>query len=90
MQTNGKIKVTSTITVSAFCEDYSPKAYKFLYAKDRYEFVPKSQVKFLERATSENNQELDYEKFGEGVESRYFEMPLWLFSKLRGVEFYGV
>jgi len=89
MEKNGKIKVTSIITVSAYCEDYSHKAYKFYFADTNYEFVPKSQIKFLERATSENNDfNLDYSEFGKGRESRYFEMPLWLFSKLKGHEFY--
>lgn len=71
------------VTVSAFCEDYSLKAYKFWYADKKFEFVPKSQVNFIENSHGESS-------FGEGIESRYFEMPLWLFKKLQGVQYYGV
>ncbi|MDR2084322.1 MAG: hypothetical protein LBP67_04945 [Bacteroidales bacterium] len=77
------MKTTETITISAFSEDYSEKAYKFYFANNQFEFVPKSQVKFLENSKGG-------EEFGEGIESRYFELPTWLFSKLKGVEFYGV
>ena len=71
-----------TVTVSAFSSDYSDKAYKFHYGDNQYEFVPKSQVKFIESAKTG-------ESFGEGVESRCFEMPAWLASKLKGAKFYS-
>ena len=71
-----------TITISAFSEDFSEKSYKFHYGKNLFEFVPKSQAKFIETIKGE-------EKFGTGIESRYFELPIWLFNKLKGKEFYG-
>jgi len=74
---------TNTTTISAFSEDYSEKAYKFHFSKNQFEFVPKSQAKFIE--TSNGNQE-----FGSGIESRFFEMPTWLVRKLRGIEYYGI
>ena len=73
---------TEKITISAFSEDYSEKAYKFYYGNKNFEFVPKSQVTFVEHSNGS-------EDFGEGIESRYFEVPVWLFSKLKGCEFYG-
>ena len=73
---------TKNIIISAFSENYSEKAYKFYFGKNNFEFVPKSQVKFIENSDGT----LD---FGEGIESRFFEMPVWLFSKLKGCEFYG-
>ena len=75
-------KKVEVIVVSAYSEDYSEKAYKFIYANNKFEFLPKSQVKFVEnsKGTAE---------FGEGVESRWFEMPLWLANKLKGIEFYS-
>ncbi len=76
------MKTQKKITVSAFSEDYSEKAYKFYYANNQFEFVPKSQVTFLEAEKTGEN-------FGEGIESRYFEMPLWLARKLKGHEFYS-
>jgi hypothetical protein len=77
------MKSTEKITISAFSEDYSEKSYKFYFANKQFEFVPKSQVTFLENSKGG-------EEFGEGIESRYFEIPTWLFSKLRGAEYYGV
>jgi hypothetical protein len=71
-----------TITISAFSEDFSEKSYKFHYGKNRFEFVPKSQVKFIENGNGK-------QEFGTGIESRYFELPIWLFNKLQGKEFYG-
>lgn len=73
--------ITNKITISAFSEDYSENAYKFYFA-NQFEFVPKSQVKFIESSNGSQD-------FGAGIESRYFELPIWLFSKLRGVEYYG-
>ena len=73
---------TKKITISAFSENYSEKSYKFYFCNNNFEFVPKSQVKFIENSDGT----LD---FGEGIESRYFEIPVWLFSKLKGCEFYG-
>ena len=73
---------TKNITISAFSENYSEKAYKFYFGNNNFEFVPKSQVTFIENSDGTLC-------FGEGIESRYFEMPVWLFSKLRGCEFYG-
>ena len=73
---------TKNITISAFSENYSEKAYKFYFCNNNFEFVPKSQVTFIENSDGT----LD---FGEGIESRYFEIPVWLFSKLKGCEFYG-
>lgn len=73
---------TEKITISAFSEDYSEKSYKFYFAKNQFEFVPKSQVKFIETSNGGSD-------FGTGIESRYFELPTWLLSKLRGVEYYG-
>ena len=72
-----------TITISAFSEDYNEKSYKFHYGLNLFEFVPKSQVKFIE--TGKGAQE-----FGTGIESRFFEMPIWLFNKLQGQRFYGI
>ena len=73
---------TKNITISAFSENYSEKSYKFYFGNNNFEFVPKSQVTFIENSDGT----LD---FGEGIESRYFEIPVWLFSKLRGCEYYG-
>ena len=70
-----------TVTVSAYSEDYSEKAYKFFYGNNNFEFVPKSQAKFLESSKTG-------EEFGEGVESRCFEIPTWLASKLKGASYY--
>lgn len=69
------------ITISAFCEDYSLKAYK-LYFGNSFEFLPKSRVQFLENSNGDCN-------FGTGIESRYFKVPMWLFNRLHGVNFYG-
>ena len=76
------MKATEKITISAFSEDYSEKAFKFFYADKRFEFVPKSQVSFVECSNGST-------EFGEGAENRYFEVPIWLFSKLKGCEYYG-
>ena len=73
---------TKNITISAFSENYSEKAYKFYFGNNNFEFVPKSQVTFIENGNGTQD-------FGEGIESRFFEMPVWLFSKLKGCEFYG-
>ena len=82
METNGKITVTKKITVSAFSEDYNENSYKFHYGNKNFEFVPKSQVVFVEHNGST--------EFGTGIESRFFEMPVWLFARLKGIEFYGI
>lgn len=72
-----------TVTISAFSENYNEKAYKLHFGSNQFEFVPKSQVKFIENAKGENT-------FGEGIESRFFEMPLWLVKKLKGTSFYTI
>ena len=72
-----------TIVISAYSEDYNEKSYKFHYGKNLFEFVPKSQVKFIEHSNGTT-------EFGEGIESRYLEMPNWLFDKLKGTNFYGI
>jgi len=72
---------SQTITMSAFAEDYSEKAWKFLFGRNQFEFVPKSQAIFVESAKKG-------EEFDNGG-SNYFEIPLWLFKKLKGTEFYG-
>lgn len=77
------MKNSDNITISAFSEDYSEKSYKFYFANNQFEFVPKSQVKFIEAEKTGS-------EFGPGIESRYFSIPLWLVKKLRGVEFYGI
>jgi len=82
MEKNIKVKVTKMVVISAYSEDYSEKSYKFYYGQNNYEYVPKSQVKFVEHS----NGTLE---FGSQIHSRYFEMPLWLYSKLKGIEYYG-
>lgn len=69
------------ITVSAYSSDYSDEVYKFHYGRNQFEFVPKSQAVFLETVTGET-------EFGEGIQSRYFEIPAWLANKLKGADFY--
>ena len=72
-----------SVTVSAYSEDYSDKSYKFYFGKNQFEFIPKSQVNFIENKDGGNT-------FGSGIEPRYFEMPMWLVKKLQGVEFYTI
>ena len=74
---------SNNVTLSAYSEDYSDKSYKFYFGNNNFEFVPKSQVEFLESEKTGEN-------FGEGIQSRYFSIPKWLVYKLKGVEFYGI
>lgn len=71
------------ITISAYSEDYNDKSYKFYYGQRNFEFVPKSQVEFVEHSNGSTN-------FGDGLESRFFKLPVWLFKKLKGIDYYGV
>lgn len=78
-----KKNTNEIVTISAFSEDYSEKAYKLYYANNQFEFIPKSFCKFIEAQKTGKD-------FGEGVESRYFEIPYWIYKNLKGVEFYSV
>lgn len=74
--------MNKTITVSAFSDD-AGEFYRFYYGANNFEDVPKSEVKFLEASKTG-------EDFGEGIESRYFEVPIEIFKELKGVEFYSI
>jgi hypothetical protein len=70
------------VSISAFSEDFDNEHYRFWFADHQSELVPKSVCKFLEaQKTGEN--------FGEGIESRWFEMPLDFAINLKGLKFYG-
>lgn len=71
-----------TIIFSAFSEDYSEKSYKLLFGKNQFEFVPKSQVRFIESQKKGN-------EFDNGG-SNYFEISKWLLKKLKGFQYYGI
>lgn len=71
-----------TVVLSAYSYDYSEKSYKFMFGRNSFEFVPKSQVIFVENGKGGTD-------FDNG-NSNYFELPEWLYRKLKGVEFYGI
>lgn len=73
--------MNTTVTISAFAVDYSEKAYKLLYANS-FEFIPKSQCKFIE--SQKKGEEFDNEG------SNYFEIPLWLANRLKGINYYSI
>lgn len=66
------------VSISAFSSDYSDRAFAFYFGKNKKEFVPKSLVEFIEN------------KFGEGIASRWFSIPVWLVNKLQGINYYTV
>jgi hypothetical protein len=72
-----------SITISAFSADYTDRSYKFFYGNGNFELVPKSQVRFLEAAETGSD-------FGDGIQSRYFELPMSLFNKLKGINYYSI
>ena len=77
------MKDTEKVTISAFSSDYSDKAFAFHFGKNQREFVPKSQVKFIENKNGGA-------EFGEGIASRWFSIPVWLVNRLQGINFYTV
>lgn len=74
------MKKTDVISMSAYATDYSDKAYKLWYAKNSFEFLPKSQAKMTEAPDG-----ID----AEDPRSCWFEVPVWLAKKLKGTQYYS-
>lgn len=64
----------------AFSSTGTKKAYQ-IYFNDKFEFIPKSESLFLETLNEGKN-------FGEGIKSRCFRVPKWLYFRLKGRLFY--
>lgn len=69
------------VTMSAYATDYNEKCYKLHYGKNNFEFIPKSQCELVEAPNGIDNKE---------PQSCYFELPMWLAKKLKGIDYYGI
>ena len=69
------------ITISAYATDYNDKCYKLYFARNGYEFIPKSRCKLVEAPAGISDSQ---------PQSCYFEIPLWIANKLKGMEYYSI
>jgi hypothetical protein len=70
------------VHISAFSDDFDKDFYRFWFANQQSELVPKDICKFLEAQKTGKD-------FGEGIDSRWFELPLEVARELEGLKFYG-
>jgi hypothetical protein len=69
--------------ICAASADYSEKAFILYYGEGQSEYLPKSRCKFIMNYFGDT-------EFGDGKAARWYAVPAWLMSRLRGKQFYKI